>query len=121
LRIQAVAFLGAAPFIFGIGQAQTLWVLYGTLAVFGFFRGIYDSNIFASLYEIVDAKSRATASGLILMIAFLTGAISPYLLGLLKPILGFSLSLSLLSVFYVLAAGFMFLGTLFFDRDKTIL
>lgn len=119
--IQAVAFMCASPFIFWLGQAESLWVLYLALGIFGFFRGIYDSNIFASLYEIVAPQQRATASGLILMIAFLTGAISPYLLALLKPILGFSLSLSLLSIFYVLAAGFMFLGTVFFNKDKAIL
>lgn len=121
LVLQAGAFAAAAPFIGWLGQASELWGVYAALAGFGFFRGIYDSNIFASLYEIVAPHQRATATGLILMIAFLTGAISPYWLGQLKPSLGLSLGLSLLAGFYVLAAGFMWLGTRFFARDRVIL
>ncbi|MCY7351293.1 MAG: hypothetical protein LH606_11590 [Cytophagaceae bacterium] len=119
--MQAGALALAAPFIFWMGSSPTETATYIALFGFGLFRGVYDSNIVASLYEVVPARLRSSGYGLMLMGAFLTGAFAPYLLGILKPTLGLSKGLSGLSVSYVL--GSLAIGTaafFFFNRDRQI-
>jgi sugar phosphate permease len=121
LVIQGVALLCGAPFIYFLGMAQTETLMYASLFVFGFFRGIYDSNIFASLYELVRPQIRSSASGIMLMFAFLTGAFSPYILGILKPTLGLATGISWLWLSYFL--GFLFIITaaiFFFKKDRIV-
>lgn len=104
LLVQALGLLLGAPFIYWMSISNSQWMTYAALFAFGVFRGWYDSNIVASLYEVVPEKIRSTAYGLMLMCAFLVGATSPYLLGALKPSLGLSGGLSYLSIMYVLGA-----------------
>lgn len=119
LVLQAVALICGAPFIYWMGMATTAGGTYIALFFFGIFRGAYDSNIFASLFEVVRPAIRSSAAGLMLMCAFLVGAFSPYFLGLLKPGLGLSAGLSWLWVSYFLGSVFIFLGVIFFfKKDK---
>ena len=118
LVIQSVALIGGAPFIFLMGFTDSQVITYTALALFGVMRGVYDSNIFASLYEVVKPSTRSSATGFMLMFAFLMGAFAPLILGILKPTLGLAASFSSLSIFYALAAGFIFLAVkLFFKND----
>jgi sugar phosphate permease len=120
-EVQAMALLLGVPFIYWMGAATTETSVYIALAAFGFFRGVYDSNIFASLYEVIEPRYRASASGIMLMFAFLTGAFAPYLLGVIKPGIGLSVGLSALSIFYVLSSAAIFLAIgLFFYKDVYI-
>lgn len=116
LVIQSVALFGGAPFIFLMGFTNNQIITFGALAVFGFMRGVYDSNIFASLYEVVKPSIRSSATGFMLMFAFLMGAFAPLILGILKPTLGLAASFSSLSIFYTLGAGFIFLAVKFFFK-----
>lgn len=102
--VQALGLLLGAPFILLIGQSQTPFLIYVSLTLFGFFRGVYDSNIFATLFDVIEPEFRSSATGLMLMFAFVSGATSPYILGILKPRLGLSWGLSSLAVVYVLSA-----------------
>ncbi|GAB3991845.1 MFS transporter [Spirosoma daeguense] len=119
LIVQATGLLLGAPFIYGISMSETQTLTYVALFLFGIFRGWYDSNIVASLYEVVSPKIRSSAYGLMLACAFLIGSIAPYLLGVLKPTLGLTIGLASLSGVYVLGSLFLWAGAfLFFDRDK---
>jgi hypothetical protein len=54
-----------------------------------------------------------------LMCAFLMGAFAPLILGVLKPTLGLTKGLSLLSISYVIGALLLFAGgRFFFNNDK---
>jgi len=117
LKIQSLALLGGAPFIFLMGFTNNQAVTYSALAIFGFMRGIYDSNIFASLYEVVKPAIRSSATGFMLMFAFLMGAFAPLILGILKPTFGLAASFSSLSVFYILGAGFIFMAVHYFFKN----
>jgi len=118
LLIQSVALLVGAPFIFIMGFSDSEVIVYGALALFGFMRGVYDSNIFASLYEVVNPAIRSTATGFMLMFAFLIGAFAPLVFGILKPTLGLAASFSSLSVFYLIGAILIFIAVKFsFQRD----
>lgn len=119
LTVQAIGLLAGAPFIFWMGASNTEAGTYTALFLFGIFRGIYDSNIFASLFEVVVPAIRSSAAGLMLMFAFLTGAFSPYLLGELKPSLGLSTGLSWLWVSYFAGSILIFISIIFFfKKDK---
>ena len=118
LIIQSIALLSGAPFIFIMGFSDSQLVTYAALAVFGFMRGVYDSNIFASLYEVVKPSIRSSATGFMLMFAFLMGAFAPLILGILKPTFGLAASFSSLSAFYVVGAVFIFIAVkVYFKKD----
>ncbi|MFZ4726086.1 MAG: MFS transporter [Paludibacter sp.] len=118
--VQAFGLLFGAPFIYLIGASTELFMIYLALTVFGLFRGIYDSGIYSSLYEIIEPRYRSTATGLILMFAFITGGLSPYIMGVLKPTLGIANCISLISVVYVFGAIALFVGVRFLKRDQYI-
>ena len=116
LYIQAIALICGAPFIYFLGHADTAVAMYISLFLFGLFRGIYDSNIFAALYEVIRPCIRSSASGIMLMFAFLTGAFSPYLLGILKPTLGLAAGISWLWTSYFLGSIFITIAAVFFFK-----
>ena len=118
--VQGAGLLLGAPFIFLLGLGNTPFVIYLTLALFGFFRGIYDSNIFAALYDVIEPRVRSTATGLMLMFAFVTGASAPYILGKIKPALGLAWGLSALSVVYIFSALCIFIAVRFFYKKDLI-
>ena len=83
LQLQAVAMLCGAPLIFLIGRIDSLAGLWIVIALFGFLRGLYESNTHAAVFDVVPKRLRATVVGLMIMCGFLIGSLSPLLLGLL--------------------------------------
>ncbi len=118
--VQAFGLLLGAPFIFFMGITNTPFFVYINLALFGLFRGIYDSNIFAALYDVIEPKYRSSATGLMLMFAFITGALAPYLLGKVKPVLGLAWGLSSLSVVYIFSSLCIFIAVKFFYKKDLV-
>lgn len=118
LWVQAVGMLGAVPFLLGLGQATTLPGLILCLIGFGLGRGFYDANIYATVYDVVPPAYRSTASGLLAMTGFLSGAVAPLLLGYLKPTLGLSLGLSALGAVYLLGGLSVVAVALFHSKQK---
>jgi sugar phosphate permease len=117
--VQMIGLLLGAPFIIIMSKSESLLIVYGALTLFGLFRGIYDSNLFAALYDVIEVRFRSTASGIMLMFAFIVGSISPLVLGIIKPKIGLSNGLTYLSVFYVFAAMCIGIALVFFyKRDK---
>jgi sugar phosphate permease len=117
--VQMIGLLLGAPFIIIMSKSESLLIVYGALTLFGLFRGIYDSNLFAALYDVIEVRFRSTASGIMLMFAFIVGSISPLVLGIIKPKIGLSNGLAFLSLFYVFAAMCIGIALVFFyKRDK---
>jgi len=113
LKLQAFGLLLGSPFIYLLGSANELIWVYTGMGLFGFFRGIYDSNIYASLFLVTAPGVRASVSGAMIMFAFLIGAFAPWILGTIKPTLGLSSGLSALSVVYLLGSIFIFIALRF--------
>jgi MFS family permease len=107
------------PALYFMGISDSLSTVYVTLVVFGLCQGLYDSNIFASLYDVIEPPYRSTATGIMLSFAFIVGAISPYVLGLLKPVFGLSNGIAFLSMGYLFAA-FCIAAALFFFYRKDV-
>jgi sugar phosphate permease len=119
LIIQSLGLLLGVPFIYGMGQAESTFYTYIALSGFGFCRGLYEANLYATLFEVIEPQYRSTSVGLSAMFAYVTASIAPFLLGYLKPTLGLSDGLSALSVAYLLG-GICILIALkwFFKKDK---
>ena len=121
LVIQCLGLLFGAPFIYFLGGASTATMAYVFLGGFGFFRGIYEANLYASLFDVIEPEYRSTSVGIISMFAFVTGALSPVILGFLKPTVGLQVGISILSIAYLAGAVFIYLALkFFFDRDSAL-
>jgi MFS family permease len=70
-RVQALGVMCGAPFIYWCGVTPELNTVLLAMTCFGFAKGIYDSNIWASLYDVVPAAKRGTAVGLTNMIGWI--------------------------------------------------
>jgi MFS family permease len=115
---EALGLLVGSPFVLLMGMADQLWLCYLGISLFGLFRGIYDSNLFAAQFDVIPARLRSSSVGLMLAFGFIVGAPGPYLLGMIKGHLGLTLGFSLLSIVYFAAGVCMLLARfLFFPRD----
>jgi len=99
-----VGLLGGAPFIYLMGAGATPLAVYFGMAGFGLFRGIYEANIYASLYDVIPPKVRASASGTMLMCAFFVGGAAPLALGMMKDRFGLAAGLSRLAFVFLVGA-----------------
>ncbi len=95
----------AVPFIAWMAYAPSLLSCGVAMALFGVFRGVYDSNLMASLFDIIPQKYHASGAGLMLSCAFVFGSTSPVVLGLLKDAFSSTAALASLAVFYLVGAG----------------
>ncbi|MEN6496396.1 MAG: MFS transporter [Thermoguttaceae bacterium] len=118
MEIQILGLGVASPFIVLLGLGNTpLWVYLG-LAGFGLFRGIYDSNTFAALFDVIPPRYHSSASGIMNTVGFLLGASSPVLIGWFKPTVGLSYGLASLSLVHLIAAAaILWARRSFFRRD----
>jgi MFS family permease len=79
--VQAFGLLVGAPFLSAVGLADELWLVGVSLLLLGLFKGIYDSNIWASLYDVVDPARRGTAVGLMNMLGWMGAGAGVYFVG----------------------------------------
>jgi sugar phosphate permease len=121
LYIQSMGLLLGVPFIYWMGQAESTFTTYVALSGFGFFRGLYEANIYATLFAVIEPAYRSTSVGLSSMFAFIIASFVPFILGYLKPTLGLSNGLSALSCSYLIG-GIAILITLrfYFLKDSQL-
>jgi MFS family permease len=81
MLVQALGALAGAPFIYLCGYTRQLGILVGAMTLFGFSKGLYDSNIWASLYDVIPVSRRGAAVGLMNMVGWLGGALGAYGIG----------------------------------------
>jgi MFS family permease len=79
--VQVFGLSVGAIFVTVVGQTTDVAVLLTAMALFGACKGCYDSGIFASLYDVVDPRARATAAGLMNSVGWAGGALGPLFVG----------------------------------------
>ena len=121
LYMQAGGLLFGAPFIYWMGQSNTIIPVYISLAGFGLGRGVFEANFFTTLFATVEPAYRASINGLIFLFVFGIGSLSPYLLGYFKQSYGLSNGLSAMSIAYLLG-GLCVIATWkwFFKKDSIL-
>ena len=125
LRLQGLALLLGAPMIYWLGMTGDLCTTWVAMASFGFFRGLFEANTHASLFDVVPPKCRATAVGLMTMTAFLLGSLSPLMIGRLCDVYGKAqgmvIGFTVLACAYLAGAAAIFCSLLFtFHHDRVI-
>ena len=95
----------AVPFIIWMAYAPSLLACGIAMALFGVFRGVYDSNLMASLFDIIPQSCHASGAGLMLSCAFVFGSTSPVVLGLVKDAFSSTVALASLAAFYLAGAA----------------
>ncbi len=125
MTMQSITMLLGAPAILYMGLAQSALQVYAAMAVFGLFRGLYESNTQASLFDVIQPKYRASAIGIMVMLAFLAGSLAPWLMGYLREVLepgkGLSYAFAAYSGCYVIGGLAVAVGLLFFfKRDRVV-
>jgi sugar phosphate permease len=109
--VQAAGVTLGAPFVILSGATQSIPVLIAALIGWGFFKGLYDANIFASVYEVVRPEARGAAAGLMNTVGWLAGGgTAPIVIGWLADVYGLGFAISLTAVVYVAAAMLLLLG-----------
>jgi MFS family permease len=104
---QVLGLICGAPFIFLTGWTLSIPVLIIGMTGFGFFKGIYDANIFASLYDVVRPRARATAAGIMIAVGWTGGAIAPIAIGVASERWGLGYSIAANGAVYLIAAVLM--------------
>ena len=110
----------SVPFIIWMANAPTFIACCVAMLGFGFFRGVYDSNFIASFFDVVNPRYHASGVGIMMCIAFLVGSLSSTVLPWLAKVFGnMALSMSSLSVFYLIGALVILLARLrFLEKDR---
>ncbi len=80
--VQAAGLVLAAPFVWLSGSCTTVGMLVTSLALLGLFKGFYEANIFASMFDVMPASSRGRMVGVMNMVAWLgAGGTAPVIVG----------------------------------------
>ena len=91
-------------FVFLCGQTDSVATLIVALGAWGLFKGFYDANIFASLFDTIRPEAHGTAAGFMNMVGWLGGGSAPVVIGLLARQYDFSRAVSSVAVVYLIAA-----------------
>ena len=78
---------------------------------FGFCKGLYDANIWATLYDYVPVERRASAVGTMNSLGWLGGGIAPVAIASASQHYGMAACLSATSVIYLAFGIFLLFGT----------
>jgi MFS family permease len=101
MMAQATGLLLGVPFIFITGWTLSVPILIMALVGFGYFKGFYDANIWASLHDVVSVERRASAVGFMNSVGWLGGGIAPVAIAAASDRYGMSACISANSIIYL--------------------
>ena len=115
--MQAVGVFGGAPFVALCGFSNSVSTLILALTAWGFFKGLYDANIFASLFDVIRPEARGTAAGFMNTVGWLGGgATAPFIIGFIAQDHGLGTGIAFASLVYIAAGMLLLLAALVFVR-----
>ena len=117
MMVQAAGLLCGAPFVVLCGLTQSIAWLIVALTAWGFFKGLYDANIFAAMFDVVPPESRGAATGLMNLVGWLGGGgAAPVVIGYIAERHGLGFAIALASSVYIAGAALLIAGILLFIR-----
>ena len=118
LLLQAAGLLLASPCIVLMGASHSFPAVCAALAGFGLFRGVFDSSLLTAFYEVIPPKYYSTSVALLFFFGNATGALSPWILGIISDRMGLSVGIVSLSAVWVAGSVAILLARfLYFDKD----
>jgi len=118
MMAQSIGLIMGVPFIFLAGWTLSIPILILALIGFGYFKGLYDANIWASLHDVVKPKNRATAVGFMNSIGWFGGGIAPIAIAYAGTKYGMSASISATSALYLVFGLILIFGIRKFMRNQ---
>ncbi len=122
LALQISALLLGAPCLVLVGFSSSIATTVAMTALYGVFRGAFEVNTHASVFDVVAPEHRSTVVGCMVMSAFFFGGLSGVAMGKLSDaygILGFEIGFAILGAAYVLGACVMMISFFHtFARDR---
>lgn len=117
-----VEFIGLAlciPFILMMAYSQSLIPMITAILLFGFATGVYDSNIYAALFDVINPRYRAVGTGLFGCGGCIVGAFGPAVAGFLNEAFSPRVSMASLAIFAIVGALAILCARIFtFNKDK---
>ena len=124
LGFQILALLLGAPMLLWVGLAPSFATLLVAASAYGVFRGFFEVNTHASLFDVVAPAHRSTAVGLLNMIAFFFGGLSGVAMGALSQrwgVRGFEIGFGVMAGAYALGAALMAFSFFFtFNKNRVV-
>ena len=117
-----VEFVGLAlciPFILMMALVHSLPLMILAILMFGFATGVYDSNIYAALFDVINPRFRAVGTGLFGCGGCIVGAFGPTVMGFLNDAFTPRLSMASLAIFAIVGSLAILCARVFtFNKDK---
>jgi MFS family permease len=107
---QALGLFLGIPFLFFTGWAASVPAVVLGMIGFGYCKGIYDANIFASLYDVVAVKQRGISAGMMNSLGWLGGGFAPIVIALAAAKYGMGASISGTAAVYLISGLLMLLA-----------
>ena len=104
LFAQSAGLLLGVPLLILTGWSVSAKVVLLSMAGFGFAKGIYDANIWASLYEVVPARHRGATVGLMNSLGWLGGGAATVAVAAGSARFGLGTEIGATSILYAIAA-----------------
>ena len=127
IAVQAAGLTIGSVFVFFTGMTRDVGALMLVMTIFGFCKGLYDANIFASLYDVVHPRARATAAGVMNAVGWTGGALAPTIIGWLltrggreNEVANMSLAIACGGAIYLAGAALLLVAALFFARRDVV-
>jgi len=115
--VQAAGVVLGAPFVLLCCHTGSISIVLVSLAAWGFFKGLYDANIFASLFDAVPVAARGVAAGWMNTVGWMGGGgLAPLIVGLLAVHHGLGPAMALVSVVYLMAGALLLSAALVMGR-----
>jgi MFS transporter, Spinster family, sphingosine-1-phosphate transporter len=125
LLLQTGSMFLCAPAILLMSFAGNLVLTCCGMVVMGLCMGMYQSNTPSSLFDVIEPRYRSSALGVEIMIAYLIGSVSPWILGHFREYfddgMGLSYGFAALGCVYILGSAATCVALLFtFRKDRYI-
>ena len=122
LGFQIVALLAGAPCLYLTGFSSSATAMVVMSALYGVFRGCFEVNTHASLFDVMPPAYRSTSVGIFTVFAFFFGGASGVLMGKLSEaygVRGFEIGFGIMGATYVIAALLMMISFFItFRKDR---
>jgi MFS family permease len=127
MLVQALGLMVGSVFVFLVGTTEKVGVLLIVMSLFGLCKGLYDSNIFAAIFDVVEPRARGTAAGIMNTVGWGGGALGPLSVGWISKhgrhateMQNMSEAIAACSAIYILGAALLFAAAATANRTKSI-